>query len=396
MTGQACPECGGQRPGCACARAELAAAEDFDPLRIRPYVTLDAQEEPGDGADGRGGPDGPGGAVPGGAGGAVPGGPDGAGDGGDPPTTQLRAVRAGAAGHGQGQGQGQGHEGAPYGASSYDSSPGPSSPYGSEGGAHETMPLLLGGAGGGVRDSGPAPAGARDGRKGRRRGGVVVGVAAVAVVGTAALAAAVLSGGETADRSLAPEVVTSASLNLAVPEETTSSGAPSPSRTPSRTPSPSSSSPTATPTTASASPSPSSSASASASASAPVSASAAPTVTGSPSATGGAAASESPAGTPETSSAPTTASPTPAHTDAPEGAALSVGDTGPEVRELQLRLRILWVYLEEADGVFDESLRGALIQYQSRFWRLKDTEGVYGPHTRRELERDTEDYYDHG
>ena len=44
MTGQACPECGGQRPDCACARAERAAAEDFDPLRIRPYVTLDAQE----------------------------------------------------------------------------------------------------------------------------------------------------------------------------------------------------------------------------------------------------------------------------------------------------------------------------------------------------------------
>ncbi|MGW6538726.1 peptidoglycan-binding domain-containing protein [Streptomyces sp. NPDC055051] len=66
------------------------------------------------------------------------------------------------------------------------------------------------------------------------------------------------------------------------------------------------------------------------------------------------------------------------------------------MRELQLRLRILWVYLEEADGVFDGNLRDALIQYQSRFWRLKDPEGVYGPHTRRELERDTEGYYDQG
>ncbi|WP_392670166.1 peptidoglycan-binding protein [Streptomyces sp. LN785] len=60
MTGNVCPECGtderaaegpdgrpGTEPGCGCAeraarraasRAETAAAEDFDPLRIRPYV----------------------------------------------------------------------------------------------------------------------------------------------------------------------------------------------------------------------------------------------------------------------------------------------------------------------------------------------------------------------
>lgn len=66
MTGQVCPECGTDNrwaerpdgtpegrpsagPGCGCAeraarraaaQAETAAAEDFDPLRIRPYVTL--------------------------------------------------------------------------------------------------------------------------------------------------------------------------------------------------------------------------------------------------------------------------------------------------------------------------------------------------------------------
>ncbi|MGW0859526.1 hypothetical protein ACWD3D_30625, partial [Streptomyces sp. NPDC002690] len=72
MTGQTCPNCGGLRdsrppvpgpgatPACGCAAAgtgaapqpaetttgkagkadETAAAEDFDPLRIRPYVTL--------------------------------------------------------------------------------------------------------------------------------------------------------------------------------------------------------------------------------------------------------------------------------------------------------------------------------------------------------------------
>lgn len=70
MAGHICPQCGtdsrpdggtGARPACACGqptaeqyrtaerhraewsaadKAEMAAAEDFDPLRIRPYVTL--------------------------------------------------------------------------------------------------------------------------------------------------------------------------------------------------------------------------------------------------------------------------------------------------------------------------------------------------------------------
>ncbi|MFJ5707628.1 peptidoglycan-binding domain-containing protein [Streptomyces sp. NPDC093105] len=91
--------------------------------------------------------------------------------------------------------------------------------------------------------------------------------------------------------------------------------------------------------------------------------------------------------------APPTASATPSPTDAPEGATLSLGDTGPEVEELQTRLRLLWVYLEDADGVFDEGLRAALIQYQSRFWQLEDPEGVYGPDTRRKLERETKNSY---
>lgn len=64
MTGHVCPACGTPRaadgragPGCDCAQrasdavraerqAEIAAAEDFDPLRIRPYVTLQGMEEP--------------------------------------------------------------------------------------------------------------------------------------------------------------------------------------------------------------------------------------------------------------------------------------------------------------------------------------------------------------
>ncbi|MFF4247381.1 peptidoglycan-binding protein [Streptomyces sp. NPDC001822] len=62
MAGHMCPECGGEqgaRPGAGCAcgdrvasgeagraarSAETAAAEDFDPLRIRPYVTLNSDD----------------------------------------------------------------------------------------------------------------------------------------------------------------------------------------------------------------------------------------------------------------------------------------------------------------------------------------------------------------
>ncbi|MFJ8750473.1 peptidoglycan-binding protein [Streptomyces sp. NPDC102441] len=64
MTGHICPECGGERSarpgtGCACGArpaerdarsAEIAAAEDFDPLRIRPYVTLTSDDTPESGA----------------------------------------------------------------------------------------------------------------------------------------------------------------------------------------------------------------------------------------------------------------------------------------------------------------------------------------------------------
>ncbi|MFG2920848.1 peptidoglycan-binding protein [Streptomyces sp. NPDC048305] len=70
MTGHICPECGGERAarpgaGCACGAtgtdprtgrdartAEMAAAEDFDPLRIRPYVKLDGESRDDGGAPG--------------------------------------------------------------------------------------------------------------------------------------------------------------------------------------------------------------------------------------------------------------------------------------------------------------------------------------------------------
>ncbi|MEU3607234.1 peptidoglycan-binding protein [Streptomyces sp. NPDC035033] len=396
MNGHACPECGGQRPGCACARAaeraaETAAAEDFDPLRIRPYVTLDAQDDGGPGA--------------------------GAGDAGDPPTAQLTAIRPGVvpeAGAGAYEARTQvipaygagpqgydsaahdpapygsapygspSHDAAPYGSAPHDparsapdgSAPYGSAPYGSGDGVHETMPLLLGGVGGAGGDG----AGPRRGeRPSKRRGALVACVAAAAVVGTAALAAAVLGGEETDDRATVPEVTTSASLNIAVSESpsptSSASAAPTPTRTPSRTPSSPPPSPTATPSTAS----PSASAEPTAR----------PAATGSPSASGGAAPSASPSAPPAVSASPTTASPAPTRTS--EGVVLTLGDTGAEVRELQLRLTAIYVYRGDIDGVYSEEVRDAVASYQGWLWPRKDPEGVYGAYTRRNLERLTAD-----
>ncbi|ALO08038.1 Peptidoglycan-binding domain 1 protein [Streptomyces venezuelae] len=280
MTGHVCPECGVHRPGCACAQAEIAAAEDFDPLRIRPYVTLDAAEpERTAGAGGPAGLSGSGGP----AGSAGLSGPAGlSGSAGpasvsgnyaaeDPPTTQLAAIRP--------DGPTTPYPAAvPYPAASThptEALPGPHSgtytdphsdpyadthadphsgtyadPYAADahadraGDPSETMPLLLHGIGR-VAD----PADDRTSARGRRRGMVVAAVAAVAVVGTAALAAAVLGGGDEGDdRATGLEITTSASLNVAVSE------APSPSAS-SETPEPSSSSPSVRATTTSASPS---------------------------------------------------------------------------------------------------------------------------------------------
>ncbi|NEB21751.1 peptidoglycan-binding protein, partial [Streptomyces coelicoflavus] len=105
-----CPECGTPRaadntPSCTCGTrasdalrdartAQAAAAEDFDPLRIRPYVELDGAAEPS------GTPEAPGASAASGER------PDGSAS--DPDATMtLRAVGAGADG-GAGAGTGAG------------------------------------------------------------------------------------------------------------------------------------------------------------------------------------------------------------------------------------------------------------------------------------------------
>ncbi|MFI9748015.1 peptidoglycan-binding protein [Streptomyces sp. NPDC052494] len=368
MTGHVCPECGVQRPGCACARAEIAAAEDFDPLRIRPYVTLEAA--------GAGGP-------------SESAGPSYAEE--DPPTTQLAAIRPEGPYTGPYAdpyaGPSAGQRPDPY-ADPHPGLPNPDPPYSdvpysdlphSEGDASETMPLLLHGIG---RVEDPADEQGRESARGRRRGMVVAAVAAVAVAGTAAFAAAVLGGADdSGDRASGLEVTTSASLNVAVSE------APSPSAS-SETPEPSASSPSAGPTTASASASPSATSTPSAS-----------RTTASPSATTGAAAPPA-----TTTAAPTTTAPTAAPTtttpptsQAPQepeeteeaSTTLSFGSSGAEVMELQERLTLAGAYHGDLDGEYSQEVWRAVKNYQSWMFIEEDPKGVYGPHTREALERST-------
>ncbi len=353
MTGHVCPECGAERPGCACAQAEPAAAEDFDPLRIRPYVTLDSGDD------------------------TSPYGSYGAGDpyGGDassyraddPPTAQLAAIRPDG---------GPSSVTAPlpgaYGAGAYGAEAGPGTHAGSYPGGDpsETMPLLLGGAG-----TVPPPPGHDRGQppgRGRRRGAVVAVVAAAAVAGTAALAAALLGGGEERDdRADVPEVTTSASLNIAVSE------VPSPS---SESPRPTSSSPTARPTSASPAPTPTASRTTD-------------RPSASPSATGPAAPPTASSSAPATAPTPTEPSASASPSESPgQGeveVTLSLGATGHEVKELQRRLTAVWVYDGPVNGRYDEEVREAVARYQTWHYGLSDPEGVYGPATRRVLEEST-------
>ncbi|MGW0610047.1 peptidoglycan-binding domain-containing protein [Streptomyces sp. NPDC002788] len=68
---------------------------------------------------------------------------------------------------------------------------------------------------------------------------------------------------------------------------------------------------------------------------------------------------------------------------------LRLGDRGPEVSELQLRLRQLYLYDEDADGLYAGSLEEAVRNYQwSRGIRTEDL-GVYDQETRAKLESET-------
>ncbi|QEV59659.1 peptidoglycan-binding protein [Streptomyces spectabilis] len=69
---------------------------------------------------------------------------------------------------------------------------------------------------------------------------------------------------------------------------------------------------------------------------------------------------------------------------------LRLGDRGPEVTELQHRLRQLQLYAGPADGAYTPSLAQAVARYQWTRGITQDPPGAYGKATRRSLEAETE------
>ncbi|WP_410539636.1 peptidoglycan-binding domain-containing protein [Streptomyces sp. KL2] len=70
---------------------------------------------------------------------------------------------------------------------------------------------------------------------------------------------------------------------------------------------------------------------------------------------------------------------------------LREGDSGPEVAELQRRLRqIQGIYPGgDVDGRYDAEVAEAVARYQQWYGIRGDEEGVYGDDTRRDLEART-------
>ncbi|MFD5268636.1 peptidoglycan-binding protein [Streptomyces sp. NPDC058335] len=340
--GHPCPQCGALReadntPSCACAQrasdalrdtreAEVAAAEGFDPLRIRPYVEL-GEAAGGGGEDAAGDVTVPLPAVP----------PAPPGDAVSDATMTLRAV-------------------APSGTAPV---PTPLAPSGST--PSDTDLSLFeahGDSGSGPYDDGEAP-------RGRRRRTLLIAStgAAVAVIAAAGFASGMFSYETPSRDQAAPEEV-----RAAVPDTSTSAPPESPSASRSASPSASSASPSPS---ESASPSPSATES---------SASPSPSRTTEPS--------------PSAPTTPTTGSLAPgngAEGGSGEVTVLRRGDRGPEVTELQLRLRQLYLFNDEANGVFGNRVEEALRNYQWSRGIQGDELGEYGAATRTSLESETKE-----
>ncbi|MEU3552886.1 peptidoglycan-binding domain-containing protein [Streptomyces fragilis] len=352
--GTDCPECGSPRqadrtPSCACAvraadalrearEREAAEAEDFDPLRVRPYVGL--------------------------------GGTSGTAPAAEPRVIQgeIVAVRdsevtlagplppeqpAPGADHGPHDGYAapQGPDGhPPHGAhgAAATSAPGPAYA-GAEppeaAGAQDAEPEA-------GQDAGPRGTHRRR-RTPRRR---VAMVTAGSVVGVGAVIAGVTSG---LFSYQVPSRTTSLPQRASVPDvdptrtdtDPVAGGSPVAAATPDTSPSPSPS----TSTEASADPSPSADASES------------------PEPERSSTSASRPADAPESGTTPVSGS-------------LGPGDSGPEVVELQRRLAELWLYSGDADGRYDDQVRNGVSAFQYINGIKDDEYGVYGAATRAALE----------
>ncbi|MFF6954578.1 peptidoglycan-binding protein [Streptomyces iakyrus] len=203
-------------------------------------------------------------------------------------------------------------------------------------------------------------------RSGRRRRNLLLAAAGacVAVVAAAGYASGLFS-------------YESPSRDTALPDDIRASVPDAPSSSAASTPAKGSAS-AAPPAPAAPRPSPSRTASPSASPSPSASASASPSQSPSPSASQPSASATGPGQT------------APDNSRQNKGpAVLRLGDDGPEVTELQLRLRQLRLYDDDTDGSFDDRLEDAVRTYQwSRGIQVDDL-GVYDRETRAKLESET-------
>jgi hypothetical protein len=302
--GPVCPECGTPRaadgtPACVCARrasdahrntrtAEAAAAEDFDPVRIRPFVELDAPSGPA-----------------------------------EPDEAQVT-----------------GKAGELTGSGSADA-------------AAASVPAVAAPPVEGDEALGQE-AGPREDIRRRRRTLLITGAgAALAVLATGAFLGGLFSYDSPArygDRS--------DGVRAPVPDDPADDDM-----------SPATSSPSASSTQPSESPSPPTST----------------TPTGPPA---------TPDGSADPTGAPSDSAPSPTGTARPgapgqQDPVLRFGDRGPEVTELQLRLRQTGFYGGDIDGDFDGEVENAVRGYQLTRVVLADESGVYGRATRTSLESET-------
>jgi len=345
--GHPCPECGTLRaadstPSCDCARraaealkearlADAAAAEDFDPLRIRPYVEL---------AGTAGAPT---------AGGVKP--PSDA-------TMPLRVVSPGLT-------SAESFRDRDTAATApLPKVPGAGAPRSSQG---------LGGADGAaasgdmgtLRDLGDTEAlgdpAAHSGARRRKTVLLASGGAVVAVLAAAGFATGLFAYDSPARDASPPKDIRAA---VPVPSVTAASAPAPPARSP--VPGPAADPPTPSESAAS-SPSPT------------------PSHDSSPS------PSATASGSPEAGESPSAASDQRAKVPSLTVPVLRRGDTGAEVRELQLRLTQVHLYADAADGVFDEQVEVALKEYQRSRDITGDEPGVYGMVTRERLEKETKE-----
>ncbi|MFC7308534.1 peptidoglycan-binding protein [Streptomyces monticola] len=356
MSARKCPQCGTPRspdggPACPCGlraaeavrdtrSAEAAAAEDFDPLRIRPYVSLPDSDEPDDGPVEE--PDS----------GPVDKPDDDSehGTGTGPADTDQPRVSSRPAVHTR-----HGRESTAAPRPTRDTAPqAPQSApeQAAEQAAGPTAEPVPEGTPGPAAQPVPEPdPGPHQDRPGRRRTPALLTAAgaALAVVVVTVVATGLFSSDPDRERALPDHPSTAPASTAAA----TASRTPTHSASPRREPSPSR-------------------------------AAAAP-----PSSTRSAPPTKSASAPPPPTAAATGTVSTPSRSAAPP--VLREGDKGPEVRELQERLRQLYLYGGPANGRYDFLVTDAVTRYQYASQVEGDERGVYGPATRKALESQTKE-----